>query len=156
MRIFPVTIALLTVALTLTVNSARAENPAVREFRIEPATTGVPLGRAKLSVEPLTRADGKGKADSFRAAYKVEVFPFTLASEEGTLTITLTAEMLGRLADGQPVEFTGQAVSTSGNNSTLRGTATPTKDATDTGAIRVRIESRKGKLVFNTSYRLVR
>ena len=52
------------------------------------------------------------------------------------------------------MSFTGEAVSTDGNHSAVHGTATPSSG--DGGAIRVRVESKKGKLVFNTMYHLVR
>lgn len=153
-RAFP----LLLVACTLlNFGTAWAEDAPVRELRIDPATTGVPFGKAKLSVEPLVRdAKGKGGGDSLQANYKVEVSPISLASEEGSLTISVSSETLRKLAEGQPVDFTGQAVSTSGSRSSVQGTATPSKADKDTGAIRVRIDSKKGKLVFNTTYHLVR
>ncbi len=152
-RAFP----LLLVACTLlNFGTAWAEDAPVRELRIDPATTGVPLGKAKLSVEPLVR-DAKAKGgDGLQANYKVEVSPISLASEEGSLTISVSSETLRKLAEGQPVDFTGQAVSTSGSRSSVQGTATPAKDGKDTGAIRVRIDSKKGKLVFRTVYHLVR
>lgn len=134
--------------------TGRAEEAPVRELRIEPATTGVPFGKAKLSVEPLRR--GKGGGESFQASYKVEVSPMSFASEDGSLTISVSNENLRKLAAGQPVEFTGQAVSTSGNTSAVNGTATPSKESKDSGAIRVRIDSKKGKLVFKTTYHLVK
>ncbi len=140
------------VVFCLGLGTTRAEDAPVRELRIEPATTGVPLGKARLSVDALVR----GKGDGLQAGYKVEVSPISLASEEGSLTISVSNEMLRKLADGQPVDFTGQAVSTSGNNSAVRGTATPSKDGKDTGTIRVHIDSKKGKLVFKTTYHLVR
>ena len=137
--------------------TARGEDAAVRELRLDPATTGVPLGKAKLSVDPLTHAEGKGKASGdLQAHYKVEVSPVSLASEEGSLTVAVNDETLRKLAGGQQVDFTGQAVSTSGNKSAVQGTATPAKDSKDTGAIRVRIDSKKGKLVFKTTYHLTR
>ncbi len=125
----------------------------MRELRIDPSTTGVPLGRAKLSVDTLKHA---GKGEGLQAGYKVEVSPISLASEEGNLTISVSNETLRKLADGQQVDFTGEAVSTGGDHSAVRGTATPAKDSKDTGAIRVHIDSKKGKLVFKTTYHLTR
>ena len=148
-RLLPLLLAACTV---LGLGGARGEDAAVRELRIDPATTGVPLGKAKLSVDPLVR--GKG-ADGLQAHYKVDVSPISLASEEGSLTISVDDETLRKLASGQPIDFSGQAVSTSGNNSAVRGTATPSKESKNTGAIRVHIDSKKGKLVFKTTYHLV-
>ena len=148
---------LLLAVLITTVGGGKAlgEDAAVRELRIDPATTGVPFGKAKLSVEPLVHGEGKG-AEGLQAHYKVEVSPLSFASEEGNLTISVSNETLRKLAGGQTVDFSGQAVSTSGNKSAVQGTATPAKDSKDTGAIRVRIDSKKGKLVFKTTYHLAK
>ncbi len=131
--------------------TVRGEDAAVREMRIDPATTSVPLGKAKLSVDPLVHKEG-----GLQGHYKVDVSPISLASEEGSLTISVSNESLRKLADGNPVDFSGQAVSTSGNKSAVQGTATPAKDNKDVGSIRVRIDSKKGKLVFKTTYHLAR
>lgn len=141
-------------ALLVLGGTLRGEDAAVSGLRIDPATTGVPLGKARLSVEALTRARGGG--DGLQGGYKVDVSPISLASEEGKLTISVSGETLRKLADGQEVSFTGQADSTGGNRSTVQGTATPGKDDKDSGAIRVKIDSKKGKLVFKTTYHLVR
>ena len=155
MKTFRPCLLLLAACCALCLGEARGGEAAVRELRIDPATTGVPLGKAKLSVDPLVRAEGKGK-DGLQGNYKVEVSPISLASEDGSLTVAVTSEALRKLAGGQPVDFTGQAVSTSGSQSAVQGTATPSKDNKDTGAIRVRIDSKKGKLVFKTTYHLVK
>ena len=131
----------------------RAEDALPRELRIDSATTSVPLGKARLSVDALTHG---GKGDTWQGGYKVEVSPLSFASEEGELTITLPVESFRKLAGGHPAEFNGQAVSTKGNNSSVQGTATPAGGGKDTGAINVRINSKKGKLVFKTTYHLVR
>ena len=155
MHTFRSPLLLLTACVLLCSMEARGEDAAVRELRLDPATTGVPLGKAKLSVDPLTRSEGKG-GGSWQAHYKVEVSPVSLASEEGSLTVAVSDETLRKLVGGQPVDFTGQAVSTGGSKSAVQGTATPAKDSKDTGAIRVRIDSKKGRLVFKTTYHLVK
>ena len=82
---------------------------------------------------------------------------FDHTERTGQLTITLSNEALRKLAAGQAVDFSGQAASTNGNQSTVQGTATPAAGGSrDTGAIRVRIDSKKGKLVFKTTYHLVK
>ena len=130
----------------------RAEDAPPREMRIDAATTNAPLGKAHLNVETLTR----GAGDAWQGGYKVDVTPLSFAGEQGKLTISLSNEALRKLATGQAVDFSGQATSTSGNQSTVQGTATPAVGGKDTGAIRVRIDSRKGKLVFKTTYHLVK
>ncbi len=151
-RLVPLLFAVWT--LLLAAGPARGEDAAVRELRIDPSTTGVPLGKARLTVDALTR--GRNGGDGLQGGYKVEVSPISFASEEGRLTISVSGETLRKLAEGQEVSFTGQAASTNGNNSTVQGTATPGKDSKDGGTIRVRIDSKKGKLVFKTTYHLVR
>ena len=154
MKIFPRPFLLLAVCCVLVCRGpARGEEPAVRELHIDPATTGVPLGKARLTVDPLVRSKDAG---GLQGHYKVEVSPISPLGEEGNLTITATDETLRKLANGNPVDFSGQAISTGGNKSTVQGTATPAKDSKETGSIRVRIEGRKGKLVFKTTYHLAK
>ena len=155
MKIFRACLPFLAACALLCSGTVRGEDAPVREMRLDPATTGIPLGKAKLSVDPLTHGEGKGKGgEGLQGHYKVDVSPESFASEEGSLTISVASETLRKLADGQQVDFSGQAVSTSGNKSAVQGTATPAKDSKDTGAIRVRIDSKKGKLVFKTTYHL--
>ncbi len=128
-----------------------ADAPAVRLLRIEPSTTKVIVGRARLSVDPLSRGEG-----GLSGGYKVEVSPVSVGNEAGKLSVKVSDEDLRKLAGGQTVQFTGQAVSTAGNTSEVRGTATPAAGGGDGGALRIHIASKKGKLVFNTTYHLER
>lgn len=125
---------------------------AVREMRIDPGTTGVPLGHARLSVEPLTRGADK---DGLSAAYKVDITPFTFKSEAGRFSVGISDADLRRLAGGATVHFTGQAVAQDGSNtSAVDGRATPSSADSDAGALRIQVEGKKGKLVFHTTYHL--
>lgn len=140
---------------------ARAADPApssggaaVRELRIEPGTTGVPLGKARLSVEPLVRVPGK---EGLTAAYKVDVTPFTSKSEAGRFSVAISDADLSRLAGGETVRFSGEAVSQDGSNtSVVQGRADPATGGGDHGALRIQVDGKKGKLVFHTSYHLAR
>ena len=128
---------------------AAAAAPA-RELRIDPGTTGVPLGEARLSIEPLVRVAGK---EDLSASYKVDITPFTFKSEAGRFSVTISEADLQRLADGQQIHFTGQAVAQDGSNtSTVQGRATPSGGGG--GALRIQVEGKKGKLVFHTTYHL--
>ena len=130
----------------------RAAGAAVREMRIESSTTGVPLGEARLSVEPLVHAPGK---EGLSAAYKVEITPFTFKNEAGRFSVAISDADLQRLAEGATIHFTGQAVSQDGGNtSAVEGRATPAEG--DGGALRIQVEGKKGKLVFHTTYHLAR
>ena len=147
-------LACLTAAwVLLCATPVHAEDALPREMRIDAATTSVPLGKARLNVDALTRG---GQGDAWRGNYTVDVSPLSFAGEQGKLTINLSGDALRKLTGGQPVDFTGQADSSNGNHSNVQGTATPTAGGKDTGAIRVRIESKKGKLVFKTTYHLVK
>ncbi len=123
-------------------------------MRIEPSTTGVPLGQARLSVEPLVRAPGK---DGLSASYKVDISPFTFKSEAGRFSVAISDADLRRLAEGETLHFTGQAVSQDGSNtSAVEGRATPESAGSDHGALRIQVAGKKGKLVFHTTYHLTR
>ena len=124
--------------------------PTLRRMHIDPSSTSVAVGKARLSVDSLARGGG-----GFNGSYQLEVSPFPVGNESGKLSVNLSDEELRRLAGGQPVEFTGAADSTGGNHSELRIVATP-KGTSGGGALRIHIASKKGKLVFNTSYHLDR
>ena len=127
-----------------------AEDAAVKEMHIEPSTTRVAVvGHAQLSVQTLAH-----QGEAFRGPYKVEVRMLPVGDEAGELTINLSDANLHKLTNGQEVSFTGEAVAEDGNHSEVRGTATPSSG--EGGAIRVHVASKKGKLVFNTTYHLVR
>ncbi len=131
---------------------APAPATAVHEMHVEPSTTGVPLGQARLSIEPLVHAPGKEGLD---AAYKVDISPFSFKSEAGRFSVAISDADLRRLAGGETLHFTGQAVSQDGSNtSTVEGRATPTGG--DTGSLRIQVAGKKGKLVFHTTYHLTR
>ena len=131
--------------------SAHAAGEAnVRELHIEPSTTRVAaIGKARLSVEALTR-----QGENFQGPYRVEVTMLPVGDEAGQLTINVSEGNLHKLATGTAIQFSGEAVSKEGNHSNVHGTATPSSG--DGGAIRVKVDGKKGKLVFNTTYRLVR
>ncbi len=123
-------------------------------MRIEPSTTGVPLGKARLSVEPLVHVPGK---DGLNAAYKVDISPFSFKSEAGRFSVAISDADLHRLAGGETLHFSGQAVSQDGGNtSAVAGRADPASTGSDTGALRIQVDGKKGKLVFHTTYRLIR
>ena len=141
---------LLTVALG-TIYAADEEKGAVRELRIEPATTSVAaIGKARLIVEPLVHGEG-----GLHAPYRVEVSGLPVGGEEGQFKLAVTDAELHKLTVGQSLQFGGQAVSKDGNVSDVRGTATPGKGENE-GTIKIKVKSKKGMLVFNTVYRLTR
>ncbi len=104
-------LVLLTTCGAATLRPAAAP-PAVRRMHIDPSATQVLVGEAQLSVDPLTRS-----GDGFNGTYRLEVSPIPVGSESGKFSVNLSDEQLRQLTGGQPVEFTGQAASTSGNHS---------------------------------------
>lgn len=127
-----------------------ADGGDVKGMRIEPATTTVAvIGKARLSVEPLARGDG-----GLHAPYKVDVIGLPSKGEEGDFTITLSKEDFDKLANGHSFNFGGRALSKDNNASTVRGTVSPSSG--EGGAIKVKVQSKKGMLVFNTTYQVVR
>ena len=142
----------LLVSLSLLVSGTlhAAGDDAIKEMRIDPSDTRVAaIGKARLSVEPLVHADG-----TLRAPYKVEVSRLPVGDEEGQFTIKASDADLHKLTVGQSFQFSGQAVSKDGNTSEVHGTATPS--SADGGVLKVRVDSKKGRLVFNTTYHLSR
>ncbi len=142
---------LLAATLSLTSPLLRAGDGAdIKGMRIEPASTKVAVvGKAHLTVDPLTRGDG-----GLHAPYKVEVSGLPTNGEQGQFTITLSEADFDKLAAARSLNFGGQAVSQDGNTSNVRGTATPS--SADAGAIKVKVEGKRGKLVFLTTYQLTR
>ncbi len=130
---------------------ARAEGGGdIKGMRIEPASVPIlVVGKARLTVESLERGEG-----GLHAPYRVDVQGLPTGGEDGKFTITLTDADFDKLADGKAFNFSGRAVSTDGNESHVRGTATPSSG--DGGAVKIKVESKRGMLVFLTTYRLVR
>ncbi len=120
--------------------------PAWGVVEIPKARTSIYIGSVTLLVPTLTR-DGQ----SYRGPYEAKVFPFAFYNEAGTLTVHVSDEQLAALARGEPIEFTGLAVTTKGSDRRVVGKATPI-DATH-GTLKVRVHARGVDLIFNTSYR---
>lgn len=132
--------------------SRAGDAPAFRELRVATSTAGVIVGHAKLTVDALLPPAGGG--DGLSGGYRVDVTPVPIGSEAGKLSIAVKAAELRRLAAGAAVQFTGKAVSKEGKNSRVSGTATPS--GTDGGKLEIEVADYRGKLLFKTSYRLVR
>ena len=130
--------------------TARAAD-AVSQFQLAPSTAKVAVGKARLSVETLTRS-GEG----FVGGYKVEVSPIPVGNESGQLAVRVSDEELQKLAGGQEIRFKGTATNTKGDHSEVSGTATPAGKEGDSGAVHIRIKSKKGSVSFDTTYKLVR
>jgi hypothetical protein len=114
---------------------------------VEPARTSIYLGSVSLTMPPFVRS-----GDSYAAPYTAKVFPFIFYNETGNLQVDVPADLLAKLAQGEPIEFHGRAVRDGGAERRVEGKATPA-DAT-TGKLKVRVfYSKRIELIFNTTYR---
>ena len=95
------------------------------------------------------------KNGTYASSYTANVFPYVFSNEKGTLAITLPDESLRKLERGEPVEFSGRAVNTDGEERRIEGKATPDGTAGGLkGKIKVRVfVSKRIELIFNTGYR---
>jgi hypothetical protein len=128
---------------------AHAEKPLSDFHRIDIATTktSIYIGSVTMTMPTFVR-DG----NAYRSTYHAKVFPYFFSSENGTISINATDEMLRRLERGEVVEFTGEGMSSDGAERRIEGRAIPSDAAT--GKIKVRVfVSKKIQLIFNTTYR---
>ena len=112
---------------------------------VAPMKTSIYVGTVRLTTTTFVRA-----GDDFTATYEARVFPWFFWSETGRITIHLPLPALARLAAGETVEFTGQAVNQKDKPRAVTGRAQRT-DATS-GRIKVRIMADGVELVFNSTY----
>ena len=126
--------------------SNKQSEPAPRNLFLEPTSTAVPGGNAKLTIGVLTR-----QGETYVGNYQFKVSPYFFKNEKGTLAIDASDETLKKLDGGMAVHFTGQAT-TSGSGKTRRinGKATPADHKQ--GAVKLRFIAGKREMVFNTSY----
>ncbi len=128
--------------------SAAALTRRYRTAAIATSKTSIYIGSVTLNVEPLVLSDG-----AYQSKYVATVFPYFFYNERGTLAIAMPAASLLRVSRSEPVEFTGRALSSDGEERRISGKATPS-DATH-GRIKVRIYvSKRIALIFNTTYEI--
>ena len=148
---------MLLVALLITLaphNSSGQATPApkpspsvLRKLLVEPSSTSLAGGKARLIVTALHRQAGIYAGD-----YQLKVIPYFFKSEKGKLAMIITDQSLLKLTQNIPVEFTGKAT-TIGSKKTRAITAKATPSAPDRGALTISVVTENGALVFNTSYR---
>lgn len=115
---------------------------------IAPSQTDIYIGHVSLALGPMER---RGGACAWH--YTARVHPFVFFDESGELSIAPLD--LGRLAAGQPIQFTGKAVRSDGLVRSVEGRAVPSGPRTGKVKVRVRV-SHDTELIFNTTYQLVR
>lgn len=117
---------------------------------IEPTKTSIYIGTVSMTMPTFVRKNG-----AYESAYVAKVFPYFFYNEKGTLAIAMPEESLRKLERGEPVEFSGRAVNTAGEERRIEGKATPDQEPGGLkGKIKVRVfVSKRIELIFNTSYR---
>lgn len=119
-----------------------------RRMFVDPSSTTVALGKVGLTVSPLSR-----KEKFYVGNYQIKVTPYFFKSEKGVLVLGNGEDLLGKLAAGTAVTFTGKATSSKdGKVKVVNGKATPT--ANDRGAVSFSVITENGPMAFITSYRL--
>jgi hypothetical protein len=120
--------------------------PAARRMLVDPSSSSVALGKADLVVSPLTHGGAAYLGD-----YQLKVTPYFFKSEKGKLQLAAPDEVVQKLEEGVPVEFTGKATNVGdGKVKVVTGKATPANK--DRGKVTFSVETENGKMVFNTSY----
>ena len=124
-----------------------AEGPSSGRLLIAPCSTSLPLGKASLRIGTLSREAGAYVGD-----YQIQVTPVFIASEKGRLTVAVPDASLRKLTSGNPIEFTGRAITSgSGKTRPVDGTAIPSGN--DRGTVKVWFTADKRKVVFTSTYR---
>ncbi len=116
------------------------------QVEVEPMKTSIYVGSVRLNVEAFQRS-----GDTFTSSYEAKVFPWVFWGESGQITLRVPATDLDRLARGEVIDFTGDAISQKGKSRQITGRAYPA--GADTGKIKVRIHVDDVELIFNGNYR---
>ena len=104
--------------------SRAADSSGNRYARVEIASTktSIYIGTVSMTMPTFTRANG-----TFESTYVAKVFPFFFSSEKGRLGIDVSDEQVQKLARGEAIEFTGNAVNSNGEERRIEGKATPVR-----------------------------
>ncbi len=138
----PVTLALLAVAPLRADDSLSRYNV----VDIKPAIVSIFIATVSMTMPPFVR-----KGSSYSSTYSAKVFPYFFYNEKGRIWIDVPDELVRRAARGQPVDFTGHALSDSGEQRRIEGHAVPTGPWG--GRIKVRVfVTRRISLDYDTTY----
>jgi len=121
-----------------------------RVLMIDLCSTSVPGGKATLMISPL-----KPKSDVFGGDYQMKVTPYFFKGESGKLAINVPREAFAKAAQGMAVDITGTATS-HGETKVRHIDATATPADSDHGALTLSFLVGDRKMVFNTSYHIVK
>jgi hypothetical protein len=132
--------------LTLRVIAAEESLTRYNHVTVDPAKTSIYVGSVTMSFAPATR-----QAGVFESTYTAKVFPFFFMSESGTVSLDAPDEKLRKLAQGEPVDFSGRGTSTDGEPRRFEGRATPTDASSGKLKFHVYV-SKRIDLIFNMTY----
>jgi hypothetical protein len=113
---------------------------------VAPVKTSIYVGSVTLKTDVFRR-----EGDKFETTYEAKVWPWFFWSETGRITITLPYASLEKLARGERVEFTGEALNQKNKPRHVTGYAERADAAK--GKIKVRIGVDDTELIFNSTYR---
>ena len=113
---------------------------------VAPMKTSIYVGSVALNTGEFRR-----EGEKFATTYEAKVWPWFFWNENGHITITLAPSSLEKLAKGERVEFSGEAINSKGKPRTVTGRADRANAAT--GKIKVRIKVDGTELIFNGNYR---
>lgn len=116
-----------------------------RTVIVAPMKTSIYVGSVRLTTGDFVR-----QGEGFATTYEAKVVPWIFWGESGKIVIKLSLESLDRLARGETVEFTGEAVNQKNKTRSVSGRAQPT--SATAGKIKVRIMADGIELIFNSTY----
>jgi hypothetical protein len=147
MPMFRIRLGLLLALGAVATLRADLAHPTPPRVLVAPMKTSIYVGSVTL-----TTTDFLPQDEGFKATYEARVRPWFFWGETGQITIQLPATALARLAQGQAIEFTGEAANHKGKPRTVTGRAQPAGPTV--GKIKVRIMADGIELIFNGSYLL--
>ncbi len=116
---------------------------------IKSSSASIYIGTVTMIMPPFVR-----KNVVYSSTYSAKVFPYFFYNETGRIWISIPDDDLRRVAEGKWVDFTGKAISRSGDVRRVEGRATPT--GPQGGKIKVRVfVTRRIALTYDTTYELV-
>lgn len=126
---------------------AAAPTAAPARVRVPAMRTSIYVGTVTLTPAVFTRT-----GDTWAATYAVKVRPWFFWGETGRIALTVAAADWARLAQGEVVEFAGEATNERGRPRHVTGRAEPGGPAA--GRLTVRITADGVTLVFHGTYAL--
>ena len=127
-----------------------AEDPLARfdVVAIKNSSTSIYIGTVTMIMPPFVR-----KNVVYSSTYSARVFPYFFYNETGRIWIVIPEKDLHEIDLGRAIDFTGSAISDSGDKRRVEGHATPTGPTN--GRIKVKVYvTRRIALTYETTYEL--